>query len=464
MESLEPKADYSNRSEAGRDGRIYFDLTSALRYILENDNITGIQRVEINIVLGIGSHLPNVYICYFDEKVKKHRACPITEITQGEPCSKERILSKFGSLESGIFPRSRSLKTVLNRSGKKGFSRSLLKLYIYWLSIFRREKYYDYFPRTTINLEIVNEFSEKDIMYLIGNMITTPELIETAYELKRKGGTVVQTVHDVIPLTRPELVPSELTEKFTKWIDLLPSYATHLVSVSTYTKNQVEKIFKEGTFKSISAIPLAHEFIGESRVLRSTYSTAGNESSSLSGNRFVLCVGTIEVRKNGVNLLQAWKKVMLRLGHRTPRLVFAGRIGWHLEAFKELLESDPSLQAAIQIVSKPTDEQLSALYRDCLFTVFPSQYEGWGLPIGESLWFGKACIASESTSMPEVGGDLVSYVNPHDVDQLASKIIELLSDETSIREWEHKITSSPLRTWSDVSRDIADFISKITIQ
>jgi glycosyltransferase involved in cell wall biosynthesis len=462
MESFEAKTDYSSQAKAGKDGKIYFDLTSALRYILENDNITGIQRVEINIVLGIGSHMPNVHICYFDEKIKKHRACPITEITRGQPCSKELILSRFGSLESGIFPRSRSLKTVLNRSGKKGFSRSLLKLYIYWLSIFRREKYYDYFPITKINLEIVDEFSERDIMYLIGNMITTPELTETAHALKRKGGTVVQTVHDVIPLTRPELVPSELSEKFTRWIDLLPSYATHLVSVSNYTKDQVEKIFKNDTFKSISAIPLAHEFIGAPRVLTSTYSTARHQSSSLPNERFVLCVGTIEVRKNGFNLLQAWKKVMLQLGHRTPRLVFAGRIGWHLEAFKELLESDPSLQAAIQIVSKPTDEQLSALYRDCLFTVFPSQYEGWGLPIGESLWFGKACIASDSTSMPEVGGDLVSYVNPHDVDQLASKMIELLSDETVITAWENKIVSSPLRSWSDVSRDIAEFISNIT--
>ena len=357
-----------------------------------------------------------------------------------------------------MFPRTRTLKTVLNKSRKKGISRSVFKIYLYFLALFSREKYYYFFPRTTIKLDTIDQFSEKDVIYLIGNMITTPELIETAIELKRRGGTVVQTVHDVIPLSRPELVPTELTERFTRWVKVIPSYATHLICVSEYTKIQVERIFKTNLFKSISAIPLAHEFLGEPRLTDLSASSPGRSHSEQS---FVLCVGTIEVRKNGFNLLLAWKKVMQALGDKTPKLVFAGKIGWHLESFQELLASDQSLRSAIEIVTKPTDEQLSQLYRDCLFTVFPSQYEGWGLPIGESLWFGKACIASGSTSMPEVGGDLVSYVDPHDVDQLAQKILELLLNRDKIAAWENKIRSSALRSWSDVSRDISDFILNI---
>ena len=352
MRALSHPDTESVRVDHGAEGKVYFDLTSALRYIIENDNITGIQRVEINIALGMATYLSNVHICYFDEELRKHKSCPIAHLTQGQPFSKELILSKLGALESGIFPRPRTLKAVLNKSRRKGFSRSLFKIYLYVLAVFSRERYYSYFPRTTVELDTVDNFSEKDVIYLIGNMITTPELINTAIELKHRGGTVVQTVHDVIPLTRPELVPTELTERFTRWIKVIPSYATHLICVSEYTKTQVEKLFNKNIFESISAIPLAHEFLGEPRVTEISSSLRDRPPAN---ELFVLCVGTIEVRKNGFNLLQAWKKVMLALGDKTPKLVFAGKIGWHLESFEKLLASDSSLKSAIEIITKPTE-------------------------------------------------------------------------------------------------------------
>jgi len=58
------------------------------------------------------------------------------------------------------------------------------------------------------------------------------------------------------------------------------------------------------------------------------------------------------------------------------------------------------------LVENPSDEELAYLYKNSLFTVFPSYYEGWGLPIGESLWFGKPVVASNTSSMREVGGML----------------------------------------------------------
>ena len=88
----------------------------------------------------------------------------------------------------------------------------------------------------------------------------------------------------------------------------------------------------------------------------------------------------------------------------------------------------------IAVAETPSDAELAFLYRNCRFTVFPSLYEGWGLPIGESLWFGKLCIASKTSSMPEVGGDLVDYVDPKDADSLQQAILRTFRERVTSRQ------------------------------
>jgi glycosyltransferase involved in cell wall biosynthesis len=439
-------------------GRVYFDITPAIRHIILEGNVTGIQRVEINIALQMAKNISNSYISFFNKELEKHQCCPAYSITEEYPPTRELILSKFGALESGFFPRKWAMKAILNRSQKRGLSRAIFKFYILLLTVFNRKEYHSHFPKPVcekIPLESVSDFSAEDIVYVIGNVITAPDLIEPLRKLKKKGGIVIQTIHDIIPLTQPNLVPSDAIFNFKNWIAKLPYYANNLVCVSDYTKKEFTKFFDQSNFSSITTIPLAHEFIGYSRP-----SGPKNSPSKIisPGERYILCVGTIEIRKNGANLLKAWKKVIEEFGGDTPHLVFAGKLGWHLESFYEVLNSDKLLKSFIRIIDKPTDDAIAKLYRNCMFTIFPSQYEGWGLPIGESLWFGKACISSNVTSMPEVGQDLVCYINPHDVDQIAVAVIDLLSNENKIYEWEEKISSSKLRIWSDVSKDISKLI------
>ena len=72
-----------------------------------------------------------------------------------------------------------------------------------------------------------------------------------------------------------------------------------------------------------------------------------------------------------------------------------------------------------------TDVELALLYRKCLLTMFPSLAEGWGLPVGESLAYGKICIASRAGAIPEVGGELVDYVDPYDASRRARRCCAL---------------------------------------
>lgn len=441
--------------------KIYFDLSSALRHISADGSVSGIQRVEMNIALEMHKHKDNVHICFFDMRSNQHLSCPASSLVEGISPSKELFLSKLGIYETGLFPGRYALKMVLNRSGKKRVNRFFLKIYLYLIAIFNRNLYHTYFPKAiapAVPLEKISAFSKSDIFYILGSMLTTPELIEPCRQLKEKGGIVIQMIHDLIPLTKKEFTPDNLVQKFSQWMEQLPRYATHICCVSNYTRNEVIRVFGIEKFSSIETIPLAHEFIGFPRVIHTDRS---NPTSIMAKERYVLCVGTLEIRKNGANLLRAWRKVISNFGENTPKLIFAGKIGWLLESFHQELRSDKYLNSFVSIIEKPSDSELAKLYENCLFTVFPSQYEGWGLPIGESLWFGKACITSNVSSMPEVGGDLVTYVDPSDIEQIATEIINLIVDKQKLISQEQKISETNLRSWTDVSNNIASYISRI---
>ena len=129
---------------------------------------------------------------------------------------------------------------------------------------------------------------------------------------------------------------------------------------------------------------------------------------------FVLYVSTVGVNKNQGLLLQVWRRLIDRHGGGVPTLVLAGQPGWRAELLLRELRADAPLSRHVVHLPKASDRQLRWLYRRCLFTLFPSHYEGWGLPVAEALAHGKCCIASNAASLPEVGGRLVDYHDPLD--------------------------------------------------
>lgn len=121
---------------------------------------------------------------------------------------------------------------------------------------------------------------------------------------------------------------------------------------------------------------------------------------------FLLCVGTLEVRKNGIALLKAWQRLRASLGDATPHLVFSGRRGWKIDPFFSLLNSDPWLRSQVSLIADASDADIAFLHERSLCSIYPSLYEGWGLPVGEAAWFGRTCITSRESSLPEVCGRL----------------------------------------------------------
>ncbi len=169
---------------------------------------------------------------------------------------------------------------------------------------------------------------------------------------------------------------------------------------------------------------------------------------------YVLCVGTIEARKNIWRTIAAWKK-LLEAGHYDlPRLVLAGRNGWMHSDVDDILAGTGNLYGWVRVVNGPTDRELDFLYRNCKFLIMCSLYEGWGLPVGEALFYGKTSVVSTAGALPEVGGDLVEYCDPASIESIADAVWRLCSDPVRRTELEDRIAATKLRSWSDVAADL----------
>lgn len=170
--------------------------------------------------------------------------------------------------------------------------------------------------------------------------------------------------------------------------------------------------------------------------------------------RFVLFVATIEGRKNHKLMLDIWRR-MIADGEDPPHLVCVGRPGWKSSAFLYTLVETGYLDGRVHLLHDLSDADLEILYRECLFTVFPSFYEGWGLPVSESLAVGKICVCSDRASLPEVAGEFGVYIDIADFEQSLKVIRGLISDAAARRKLEAKIRRGyrPI-TWRSVAEDV----------
>ncbi len=181
-----------------------------------------------------------------------------------------------------------------------------------------------------------------------------------------------------------------------------------------------------------------------------------DEVRALKGTSYVLMVGPMTGRKNGGNLIRAWRRIAGSLGAgETPLLVFAGGEGREHVAQCGLGKEEVPWEL-LRFIHRPNDRELHHLYKHCLFTVFPSLYEGWGLPIGESLWHGKVCATSNVSSMPEAGGGACAYFDPTDPADMAHTLRRLITDPAYLLGRAKRIDRGLLRSWRGASESLLE--------
>jgi glycosyltransferase involved in cell wall biosynthesis len=142
-------------------------------------------------------------------------------------------------------------------------------------------------------------------------------------------------------------------------------------------------------------------------------------------DRYLIHVGTIEPRKNLSRLVEALRG--LRDGGLSIPLVVVGARGWLYEGFFQRLEA-LDMGDAVHFPGYVADEDLAALYGGATATIMPSVYEGFGLPVLESMACGTPILASNNSSLPELGGEAACYFDPYDTSSMAAAIGDVWSD------------------------------------
>jgi glycosyltransferase involved in cell wall biosynthesis len=294
-------------------------------------------------------------------------------------------------------------------------------------------------------------FGPSDRLFVGGAFWAHPRSVRTYEQAARDGCDMIVLLHDVLPLVRPDLADSGCRPLFERMLRL----PGRVMTVSRHSQAEIKRARRVLGLadRAVTVTPLAHEYSAAPRNAAAR-EPASRRLAALDGaGPFALCVGSIEPRKNQGPLLELWRRLAAELGPGWPRLVVAGRAGWRAEETARTLKRADAGSPWLWI-DGPSDEELAWLYGRACFTVFPSLAEGWGLPIGESLWFGKPCVASNAASMPEVGGALCAYGDPVRIDSFAEPIVRLVRDPGFYDASVAAIRASVLRTWRDTAEDL----------
>ena len=441
--------------------RIYFDVTDVVEYAKKNNTVTGIQRVQLNIIsLLARKHGGDLVRCVFLD-LQRDTVCEFDPSLReaGYEFNGERLLIDLGLLlPSRFFPSKYFVKSYLRRYSANKLQRMLHKFGVYLAAIFRRSylrKMGFHAAAGGAKAILVTRIEQLPVAASYVNLGAPwwfPQMRDFAAAHRARGGTVVEFVYDLSPVIYPEYFAPRESLAFNEWLNRSLDHATRAVCISEWTAKDLRKYAQaQGKAVTTQVVPLAHEFVGFDRTTRVT---TPSSLVDLSRTEFVLCAGTIEFRKNNLAMLKIWTELANELTAPLPLLVFAGKYGKGSAEFQRALSQDARLAERVRVVHAPSDLNLAWLYQNCLFTAYPSQYEGWGLPVGEAAWFGKFCVASHVTSIPEVCGDLIDYVDPSNMGSIKAAVKRVLVDRDYLRERERAIASAELRTWSRVADEI----------
>lgn len=250
------------------------------------------------------------------------------------------------------------------------------------------------------------------------------------------GMTFALLVHDLIPLVRPEYFEAGLAPNFEPFMRHVLPLADTLLTNSRHTAADVVDWSRSQEINLRSRpipIPIGTGF---------TRPEGGKLPPQLEQHDFALYVSTIEVRKNHLQVFRVWSRLLREYPpHLVPRLVFAGRMGWMVADLCKAVEGTRHLNGHLVILNDVDDREMSALYKSCKFTLFTSHYEGWGLPVSDSLAFGKPCVASDRTSIPEAGQGLCAYVDPDNTSQAYEVVRRLIFEPGRLAEFEKRVAS-----------------------
>lgn len=240
----------------------------------------------------------------------------------------------------------------------------------------------------------------------------------------RRVKTLV-TIHDLSFARVPEAAAPRLKAYLDRVVPRSIRRAQHMIADSAATKADIVALYgaaPERISVVLSGVDARFQRIVDPHVLLTI-----RKKYNIGTAPFVLCVGTVQPRKNYSRMIEALARLRAN-GHRLE-LVIAGGKGWLEDAMYQTI-ARTGMQPYVHLVGFVADADLPTLYSAAECFAFPSLYEGFGLPILESMACGTPVITANTSSLPEVAGDAALLVDPHDGAALAAGIARILTDAT----------------------------------
>ncbi len=351
-----------------------------------------------------------------------------------------------------IFPRSKSFDT-----SRKFLSNAL--------KIFERKPANRNSPNSeSIELSIPLHFQRNlkptfgDIIISVGLDWDQPYTSEFYTISKKNGIKIITCCYDLIPVLFPQYCVGDVASRFKEYFNMLTWGSAAVLCISKQTQNDYLALCSQlgAPERPTCILPLGDN-------VPSGNGDISPAIDAVLAKPFILFVSTIERRKNHEVLYRAYH-LLCRLGHKhlLPKLVFVGMPGWGVGDLLKDIELDPLTQGLIVQLNHVNDGELGELYKKALFCVYPSLYEGWGLPVGEALAVGKAVLVSNQGSLPEVGGSLVRYLDPWNAKSWADAILEWVTTPSAIQQMERKVVEQyEVRTWADAAKSVEQLLDQL---
>lgn len=284
------------------------------------------------------------------------------------------------------------------------------------------------FDRARVHLRVYN-----DLLKL--RLRSPPDIFHASrpVPVRAAGSINVYTIHDLIPLILPYTTLDNKRLLY-KVVQAIADKADHIITVSENSKRDIIKILGVGEDRvtnAYQAVSFPEEYVGRSE---DELAEELQRSYGLRYGEYFLHYGAVEPKKNIRRLVEAY-----RLSGIDRPLILAGQLGWMYEQDLEAINDEGFLRYTIrgESITKSTRvrrlpyltrRRLVALIKGARAVLFPSLYEGFGLPVLEAMLLGTPVMTSNTSSLSEIGHDAAVLVDPYDVERMAEAIRSLDCD------------------------------------
>lgn len=422
-----------DESEGETSRRVLFDVTGVVHWYAYFSHPSGIQRVTEKLISSLTRRCPEGRVEFVARMLGSdtfYRVDPDMLADLDKPHRRVAAIARI----RGIFTQSMRLADVRRLLADTRYyhvpyivlGTLRLDALVEW--IFARR-----WPSRLQPLQPIPAPGPNDVLFNSGDLWWQKKYVSVLLGLQARSGVrVVQMIHDLFVIERPEWFQPGFARLFTGEFEKLAPHVDRWITNSRFVTGQLTHYLERKSLpvRPIAVLPMGWDSFDHLPGDQGRRDQDVIRHFGLSGRPFILFVGTVEPRKNLPTLLDALDGLRAELGVRVPDLVVVGGWGWRSAAVRRRLRKDRHVHWFRAI----SDADLAVLYRAARFTVAPSHTEGWGLPVQESIAHGVPCIASSGGALPEAGMGLVVAFEPTDTEYLTQAMARWITDDAALAE------------------------------